>query len=65
MKTSPTPYMQPATARALLALSRKRTAALREASKHRASLIRLGWDAKAAQELVLCHYRLAMAGEQV
>lgn len=44
-------YMHPATARALLALSRSRTAKLRAQRELRAQLRNLGWDEPAAKEL--------------
>ncbi len=46
-------YMHPATARALLALSRSRTAKLRAQRELRAALRRNGWDEEAARELAL------------
>ena len=57
MNHSPTPYMRPDTAQALLALSRKRTAALRAARVMRQQLIALGWEPAAANELALIGYR--------
>ena len=44
-------YIHPATARALLALSRSRTAKLRAQRELRAQLRNLGWDEQAAKEL--------------
>jgi hypothetical protein len=52
---SPTAYMEPSTAKALLALSQKRTKALREARELRKELHRIGWSHSAAAELAAIH----------
>jgi hypothetical protein len=48
-------YMEPSTAKALLALSQKRTKALREARELRRELHRIGWSHSAAAELIQFH----------
>jgi hypothetical protein len=50
-----TAYMEPATAKALLALSQKRTKALREARELRRELVRIGFSEAAAAETVRFH----------
>lgn len=50
-----THYMRPATARALLAVSQRRTKALREARELRRELVRCGWSQSAAAELAAIH----------
>jgi hypothetical protein len=47
--------MEPSTAKALLALSQKRTKALREARELRRELHRIGWSHSAAAELIQFH----------
>lgn len=53
-------YMHPATARALLALSRSRTAKLRAQRELRAALRRNGWDEQAARELAVIAQQLGV-----
>jgi hypothetical protein len=48
-------YMEPSTAKALLALSQKRTKALREARELRRGLVRIGFSEAAAAETVRFH----------
>jgi hypothetical protein len=52
---SPTAYLKPETARALLSLSQARTKALREARELRKELHRIGWSHSAAAELIQFH----------
>jgi hypothetical protein len=47
--------MTPETARSLLALSQRRTQALRQARELRKELVRIGWSHSAAGELVAIH----------
>lgn len=51
MKSSPTAYMKPETARALLELSRRRTTALRLKRELYQQARRIGWTHSAAMEL--------------
>ena len=51
-------YMDPATARALLALSRQNTARLRQRAELRRTLQRCGWPIGAANELADIHLDL-------
>jgi hypothetical protein len=55
---SPTAYMRPETARALLALSRERTARLRARRALRESLRRCGWPESHFAEMIAAHERL-------
>lgn len=57
-------YLTQSSASALLALSRARTTALRKAREHRASLIALGWDAVAANEMVMFQCRIETASAE-
>ena len=50
-------YLDPRTARALLAYSRRRTQALRQARALRSELLSTGWDREAAVEMVRIHVR--------
>lgn len=59
MTHSPTAYLEPATARALLALSREQTARLRARRDLRQALRAMGWRDSEHAELIDCHERVA------
>ena len=63
MTHSPTAYMTPETARALLALSRERTARLRARRQLREALRRCGWPDSHLDSMVEAHETVNPPGD--